>query len=412
MSDPLDDVRRSLSPERVRQTARRAVKLAEPELLPEARNLIYILAQSNRIGHFALETQVIKTLYESVYDRVVIVTGPVDAPGTNAWLPTCAGPKFRFVHTVDKDILLLGILDGGMQARPEFDLLLSGPRRTITSFYRHILDGGAVRSLSLPEAVEDRARAVLAGHGIDPDEPFVFFHNRTLKFMPGARYHEHRTADVTSYRDSIQRLNAAGYRVIRLGEPGLDTMGLDPSTYVNVPDWTEMDRTVDLFVCARCTFGLAQNSGPIWVAAAFGNQVLRTNLPFEVLNLPYRDDLSLFKHYRRIGSQARLSYREILDANLPRMTQADEITAAGYEIIPNGAGELLAATEEMLDRIAGRWQRDDARQQRFQDLSAAYAKFIEEDAELRSLGLTFYGYAHRYGAIAQSFLDANPGFLD
>ena len=47
-------------------------------------------------------------------------------------------------------------------------------------------------------------------------------------------------------------------------------------------------------------------------AAAFGRPVLRTNLPFEHLNLPYNDDLSLFKHYRRAGDRRLLRYREIL----------------------------------------------------------------------------------------------------
>lgn len=412
MSDQFDDLLQRLAPEKLQETARKVVALAAPQLDRGGRNLIYILPQSNRIGHFGLESQIIRTLYEDTYDRIVIVTGPREESGTNPWITACAGPKIRYVHTGDFNIRLLGLVDGGMQRRPAFDLLLSNPRTTITAFYQHILAGGAVKPLLLPESVEAQARAVFLRNGVDPDEPFVFFHNRTLKYLPGRAYHEHRTADVTTYRDSLAQLIQAGYRIVRLGEAGLDTMGLDPKAYVNVPDWTDNDRAVDLFVCARCAFGLAQNSGPIWVAAAFGNQVLRTNLPFEMLNLPYNDDISLFKHYRPTGSGEAMPYRAILDARLPSFRQVEDIAAAGYELVPNGAEELLAATDELLGRIAGRWHRDTARQQRFQALGAGFAEWARADPDLARLGLTFYGYAYPYGALSQSFLDANPAFLD
>lgn len=412
MSDPFDDVLRKLAPDKLQETARTVVKLAFPEFHKTGRNLIYILAQSNRIGHFGLESQIIRTLYEDAYDRIVIVTGPLDEAGANPWIPACTGSKIRFVHTDSFDVRLLGMLDGGLQQRPGFDLLLSNPRTTITAFYRHILAGGAVKPLLLAPSVEARARAVFARNGIDPDEPFVFFHNRTLKYLPGRTYHEHRTADVTAYRDSIATLIDAGYRVVRLGEPGLDTMGFDPRAYVNVPDWDDNDRAVDLFACARCAFGVAQNSGPIWVVAAFGRQVLRTNLPFELLNLPYNDDISLFKHYCPVGTLEALPYRRILEARLPIHHDVDKIAAAGYQLVANSATELTAATEEMLDRVAGRWQQDDARQGRFRALGAAFEQEVRNDAELNSFGLGFYGYAHPYGVLSQSFLGTSPGFLD
>ena len=147
------------------------------------------------------------------------------------------------------------------------------------------------------------------------------------------------------------------------------------------------------------------------MVAAFGKQVLRTNLPFELLNLPYNDDISLFKHCRPIGSAEPMPYRQILEARLPAYWEADDIAAAGYELVENSAAELRAATEEMLERMAGRWRRDDARQDRFHALGAAFERTIEGDPHLLRLGLAFYGYGHGYGALSQSFLEENPGFL-
>lgn len=409
----LDAMLRNLAPDKLQDTARRIVALAEPHLDRNGRTLIYVLAQTFRIGHFGLESQIIRTLYEDSYDRIVIVGGGGERDsGTNPWIPHCLGPKFRYVYAGDFDVKVFGMLDGGLQARPAFDLLLAHPRSLFIAFYRHILGGGRVKYLELGEEVEARARTTLVSNGIDPDEPFVFFHNRTLDYRPGSTYHEHRTSEIGTYRASIERLIEAGYRVIRIGEPGLDTMGLDPARYVSLPDWPAHDRAADLYVCARCAFGLAQNSGPIWVVAGFGRSVLRTNLPFEVLNLPYTDDLSLFRHYRRIGSTEPLGYRRIIEARLPTFRAAEQIAAAGYETVPNTSEELLAATDEMLDRVAGRWRRDDARQERFRALGEPLDAWLRSDPEFSSHNLAFYGYAYPYGAICQSFLDANPRFLD
>ncbi|MDF1790889.1 MAG: TIGR04372 family glycosyltransferase [Thalassobaculaceae bacterium] len=398
--------------ETMRAATVETVKLIAPHLEPGERTLIYILSQSDRIGHFGLETQIIRTLFEDTYDRILIVTGQMSAPGTNHWIRACAGPKIRFVETDNFDILLLGQIDAGLQRISALDALFARPRSIITRFYRHILAGGAVKPLILAEQVEDIARNALSARGIDPDAPFVFFHNRTLAYHPTMAYHAYRTAEIRSYQPAIARLIDAGYRVIRLGEPGLDTMDFPADAYVNVPDWDGVDRAVDLFVLARCAFGLAQNSGPIWVSAAFGRQVLRTNTPFEHLNMPYRDDLSLFKHYRRSGAPDRLTYRQILEAGIPAILQSQDLAAAGYEIEENTPEELLAATEEMLERVAGTWRRDPDLDARFRSHGADYEARIAADPEMRRQTLDFYGYAHPYGSPARVTLETHPRFLD
>ena len=81
-------------------------------------------------------------------------------------------------------------------------------------------------------------------------------------------------------------------------------------------------------------------------------------------------------------------------------------------MVPNGPDELLAATEEMLDRTLGRRQADTARQHRFRALGQDYELGLLADPEMVRQNLAFYGYAHQYGEIAHSFLEANPGFLD
>lgn len=412
MTDTPDARFATLSGERLSAAVREAVTLVAPYLVRGERTLMYILSQSDRIGHFGLETQILRTLFEDDYDRIIVVTHLMSAPGTNPWIRACAGPKFTFVEIDSMDIQLLGQVDAGTLQIADLEVLFARPRSIITRFYQHILAGGAVKPLTLSEEVERIAHGILSERGIDPQEPFVFFHNRTLQYLSSASYHEYRTAEVATYRPAIARLIDAGYRVIRLGEPGLDTLGFPADRYVNVPDWGGVDRAVDLFVLARNAFGLAQNSGPIWVAAAFGRPVLRTNTPMEHLNLPYNDDLSLFKHYRRADSEAEMTYREILEAGIPAMLRSEEIAEAGFVVEPNTPQELLAATEEMLERVDGRWERDAETDARFRAIGAAYEARIKADPDMRRQTLDFYGYAHPFGSLARVTLQSNPRYLD
>ena len=402
----------TVSVETMRAAAAEVVKLATPHLAPGGRTLVYVLSQAGRFGHFGLETQIVRTLFEDSYDRILIITDLMSREGTNPWIRSCAGPKIRFLEIDNLNVMLLGQIDAGLQTAGSLDLMLASPRCIIIRFYRHILAGGIVRFLDMPEAAEEIARTALWSHGVDPDAPFVFFHNRTLAFAPDMAYHAYRTASVEAYKPSITRLIDAGYRVIRLGEPGMDTLGLPPDVYVNVPDWGDADRAVDLFVVARNAFGLAQNSGPIWVAAAFGRPVLRTNAPFEHLNMPYHDDLTLFKHYRSAGRKADyMRYSQILDAGIPAMLRSEDLAAAGFEVLENTPDELLAATEEMLERVAGTWQRDAETDARFRALGAAYEARISADPAIQKNNLAFYGYAHPFGSIARITRETQPDFL-
>lgn len=412
MSGPAAETHPPVSVETMRAAAQEVVKLAGPHAAREGRTLVYILSQASRFGHFGLETQIIRTLFEDAYDRILIVTDLMAREGTNPWIRSCAGPKIGFLELDNLDVMLLGQIDAGMQQVGSLDCLFASPRSIIIRFYRHILTGGAVKSLGLPHAVDRIARETLEAHGIDPDAPFVFFHNRTLSYGPDMAYHAYRTATIGAYRPSICRLIEAGYRVIRIGEPGMGTLDLPPDAYVNVPDWADRNPAVDMFVVARCAFGLAQNSGPIWVAGAFGRPVLRTNAPFEHLNLPYNDDLTLFKHYRTTGSTEPMRYREILDAGIPAMLRSEDLVEAGYEILENTPEELLAATEEMLSRADGAWQRDRATDDRFQSLGTGYEARLAADPAMQKANLAFYGYAHPFGSIARVTLEAQPGFLD
>lgn len=400
-----------------RENLEKLFRLVLPHLDPEQPSLVYILTQSDRIGHLTLEPQVLKTLYGDRYRRIIILTPPLDRRGANARVPECLGNGFTWVQTDDEVIAAMGFVDGGIADLKRVHLLLQSPRLLFVDFWRQVVGGVRPVRLQLPDAVREQGHAQLRSIGIDPEAPFAFFHMRTMKYLEGLTHHGHRTAPVDSYAPSIRRILDAGYQVVRIGEPGLEPAGWMGDGYVSLPDalpgLAPHERAVDLAVLADAAFGTAQNSGPIWVAAAFGTPTLRTNTPFEHLNLPYNRDLSLFKRYRDRASGRVLRYAEILEARLPAVFRDAGFEERGIELLPNESDQIDAATAEFLAMLGGAPSRLPAeRHRRFLELGAGYERAIQADPWFREENLDFYGYAHPFGEISAAQLDFMPDFLD
>lgn len=391
--------------------------LVLPHLTPGSPALVYILAQTNRIGHFMIEAQILKTLYADRYDRIIVITPPMHQPGTNALIPACFGDPFVWVAADEPVFKAMGFVDGGLADLQHLHLLLQSPRVLIVEFWRKVAAGTRPAVITLPDQIRERGHAQLRSIGIDPEAPLAFFHVRTADFTDGYQRHAHRSTTVEPYAPSIRRILDAGYQVVRLGEPGLEPPDWMGDGYVSLPDALPdrgpQDRAVDLTVLADAAFGTAQNSGPIWVAAAFGVPTLRTSTPFEHLNLPYNRDMTLFKRYRDRSDGRFLGYGEILERRLPAVLRDAEFDEKGIDLVDNSAEEIDAATLEFLSLVSGEpGGLSPDRVARFLALGRAYESAIAADPWFRRENLDFYGYAHPFGTVAAAQLDADPGYLD
>ncbi|MEQ8394671.1 TIGR04372 family glycosyltransferase [Thalassobaculum sp.] len=386
------------------ETLNRLATLVIPHLTPGEPVLVYVLHQWRRIGHLTIEPQILSTLYGERYQKIVIVTGNLDLPGSNRAVAQCLDSRITVVETDWRDVLALGTVDGGLIDLRHLHLLAMSARSLIVAFWRAVVAGRRPRELHLPDSLRERAHDRLAARGIDPTAPFALFHTRTMQYLPGETHHGHRTASIGRYEPSIRRILDAGYQVLRIGEPGLEAWERSPDGYLSVADAFPDDRWIDLFACAECAFATAQNSGPIWVVAAFGRPSLRTNTPLEHLNLPYNDDLSMFKHYRRVGDDRHMTYSEILDARLPGVFRDADFAERGIELAENTADEIDAATAEMLAKMRGEWSANVGRHERFRALGKAYEEAIQTEEWFVAEDLAFYGYGHPFGWIADATL--------
>ena len=395
-----------------RENLQTLLSLIHPHIDLNGKTLAYILAQTNRIGHFITEMQIIETLYRPHYDRIVIVSLPMSLPGTNPWVRNCFDEAYRFVETVDETINAMGLLiDGGVGKIGPVDLLLQTPQRLHIEFFRSIVAGQTPAKLAVDDEITKRAETLLAEQGVDKDRPMVLLHIRTMQYKENLTHNQHRTTDPLAYRDSVNWLLDEGYQVIRIGETGIE-FDVNSATYFDSTGWADRGGFLDLYLAQHSRFGLMQDSGPVWMMGAFGRQAFRTNCPYIFLNYNFLDDPNLYKLYRHKCSQDFMTYREAMEAELPLCTKQEDFDAKGVEMTNHEPGHLLEALREMVSVNEGRTTPSETHRKKLYEIGASLENRMRDRPEWGGRGWDFYGMAHDKGWVPSVMEEIVPGYFD
>lgn len=393
------------------ETLQKLFQTVVPHMAPGGRNLIYILAQVDRIGHLAMELLFLNTLYSEEYDRIIVLTGPTDQPGVNPAVLGITGPKFVHVETRDPMLPLLGFFDGGLLEMQGLHLLMVQPQRLTRDFGRALAGGAPLKPFTMDRHLRARGDAWMRSLDIDPDEPFVLLHVRDASYRPDKAHHLFRCADIQRYGRAIDRLVAHGFRVFRLGDASSPRAPNASDRVIDVPFAPGYEPFLDVYLSGRCAFTVNQASGPEALARCFGRPALTVNLMLEHLRLPLAGDLLMFKHVRRADDGSQLSYTEMLARGLPGFGTSKQFEEAGLLVEENTEAELDAAVAEMIERSHGDGQARSAGQARFLAIGQEYEARITADPSIIAKTEDFYAYAHPFGTPSQAFLEMNPGFL-
>jgi putative glycosyltransferase (TIGR04372 family) len=398
------------------ETLQRLFRTVVPHLAPGGRNLVYILAQVERIGHLAMELFFLNTLHGDAYDRIIVITGPTDRPGVNSAVLEITGPGFVHVETRDPLLPLLGFLDAGVLDMTAMHLMLVQPQHLTRDFGLAVTSGKPFRHFSLSAGLRSRGDDWLRSAGIDPADPFVLLHVRDASYLPEKAHHLFRCADIANYQPAIDRLVEHGYQVFRLGDAACPPLSHPSGRVIDVPHHPGYAPFLDVYLSARCRFAVNQASGPEALVRAFGRPALTVNLMLEHLRLPLADDLLVFKHVRRAGNGAEVSYREMLALGLPGFGTSKKFEDAGLVVEENTAAEIDAAVAEMLDHIEGAGASDarlsSAAQGAFRAFSREYESRIKADPGIVAKTEDFYAHAHPFGRVSRAIMEMNPGFLE
>jgi putative glycosyltransferase (TIGR04372 family) len=206
----------------------------------------------------------------------------------------------------------------------------------------------------------------LAEWGINPEQDwFVCIYARDAAYLQYAypdagdwSYHDNRNADIAALSLAVDEIVRRGGYVLRMGHHVAKPL---IHTSPRVIDYACCCRSdfMDIYLAAKCYFFLGTTGGIGDVATVFDRPRLGINwVPFG--NAPLgKNSIFLPKLIDNPATKKKYSFQKLLldfsDRNDPKVCDGRIAYRQGYRFLDNTPEDILSATREMLDRLAGRY---------------------------------------------------------
>ncbi|GIX46860.1 MAG: hypothetical protein KatS3mg131_1071 [Candidatus Tectimicrobiota bacterium] len=381
-----------------------AVLGTPPEQAP--RQLVYILVQVGRLGQLAQEIFQIQSIFHGEYDECVLITPPL-SERVNVEVFRIFTRGMRWVPCADEEVLHLGWADLGSVRRGNRLYALYNPSTLYRLMFERLMQGGTFQHVTLTAEDERRGLALRRAFGIPAEARIVTLHVREAGYLPHARYHAFRDADIATYIPAMEFLIRRGFYVVRLGDPTMQRLVSSHPQLIDAPFHPAYEPFVDPYFLWCSDFLLGTLSGPWSVARAFNKPILAVNSPVQAVVLAGPQDLFVYKKYFSHSLGRLLTYREVLLSPLVDFSRHEEFTRYGVQLVPNTPEEILRSTAEMVEHLAGTYK----------PTPAIYAKLREDEhlAHLvRSRGelpFPYFGPAVCQARVSEEYVRCNPFLL-
>jgi putative glycosyltransferase (TIGR04372 family) len=363
--------------------------------------------RSDRIGHFALETEL------ALCERE---TGIRPAPPRSLDLWYAPEPianralyrMWRRVMRIWPNWLMVPLWR--LNERIPGGAAHVVPQTSSTCLDVHNLLDRCPPHLAFTEAEHARGRAGLAELGIGPSDRWVCVIVRdaayTTAAFPGKdmSYHDYRNCDVEDYVEGAEAVAQRGYFVVRMGAVVARPMR---SAHPRVIDYATSGRRsefMDLYLGAHCAFCVSDGLGYYAIPAAFRRPNAYVNYsPFFMFYSSRAADLGIAKTMVDATTGRRLTLGEMGARGVAQLSATRDFAERGVRVVSNTPGEIRELMCEMVDRLEGTWRDvpgDDERQARF------WASYLEVIGRQREI---CHGEVRsRYGA---AYLRAHPDWV-
>ena len=250
----------------------------------------------------------------------------------------------------------------------------------------------------------------LAELGIKPTDRFVCFIVRdsayTKKAFPekDMSYHDFRNCDVNDYVAGAEALADRGLFVLRMGSVVSKPLVSNNPRVIDYANSKVRSEFMDLFLGAHCEFNVSDGLGFYAIPAMFRRPNAYVNYsPFFMFYSSRACDLGIAKTMIDTATGKRLNLTEMGERGVARSRASVEFVKAGVSVKSNTPSEIRDLMLEMLDRLEGKWKAqplDDELQNKFWN---KYSEIIGPDRE------TFHGEIwSKYGA---QFLRDNQDWI-
>ncbi|MBA4383427.1 MAG: glycosyltransferase, TIGR04372 family protein [Anaerolinea sp.] len=224
---------------------------------------------------------------------------------------------------------------------------------------------------------ESRGVAGLRAMGIPPDAHFVFLSVRDSAYLemlsPGRfSYYEFRDCDIRNFVLAAEELANRGYFVIRMGAKVREAMRIVHPKIIDYATDGMRNDFMDIYLGAKCDFCISTGTGLDEVPKMFRRPVVYVNLvPLGWLPTFRREFLLLTKKHFSVEKQRSLTLSEIFKCGVGFSAYTQDYEAKGIKLIENTPEEIRDAATEMVERLAGTWQKhedDEVLQRRFWEI--------------------------------------------
>jgi len=219
-------------------------------------------------------------------------------------------------------------------------------------------------SVSLGFTAEEKQVGIetLKAMGINyPDQQFICLFSRDSAYLKKTypqkdwSYHDFRNLDIDVFESSVKYLIDSGYYVIRVGSIVEKPMSFSHSKLIDYPYTDFRSEFMDVFLSAHCKFILGTESGGTDLAILFDVPQLIVNNSI-VGRAPWgRNGLYIPLRLKEKSSVSPLPYYECLKRAYDHCDNGLAMESQGIEHIQNTPDEILRVTQEMLNKLEGRF---------------------------------------------------------
>lgn len=328
----------------------------------------FIGLQSYRIGHYSLNTELmlcaldLQNINEKKFKTIFFnMSKPCNTQLCQMWKRVI--PIFRFHLLAIQIDKILSTIYGKTY------------KNEIKNIYENC-GSGAVDSSGLLEKInkphlfftpkeKENAKKLMTQLGIPSDAKFVCLVVRDSAYLNREypendwSYHDHRNADISSYKKAALYLAEKGYYVLRLGkyvEKKFDVTHPKVIDYANHPLRCDF---MDVYLSANCEFFISSCTGLDCVAQIFRRPVLLTNISpvFTETLMWYPCTLFIPKTLKNKNTHELLPFSEtakiIHSISKPILHELDK---SDLKMVENNEEEILEVVKEMEERVTGNWQ--------------------------------------------------------
>ena len=342
--------------------------------------------RSDRIGHFALETDLMLREQES---------GVSPKPSRSIDLWYAPEPiANRVIYEMWKRVMRIW---PNWFMVPVFRLnnLMPGskahqiPNTASTCLDVHNLIDGAPPHLSFTPREIELGNKTLREMGLSEGDRFVCFIVRDAAYTKMAfpekdmSYHDYRNCDVDDYILAAETLADRGLFVLRMGSIVAKPLRSSHPRVIDYANSNFRSEFMDVFLGARCEFCVSDGLGFYAIPAAFRRPNAYVNYsPFHMFYSSRACDLGIAKTVSSLKTGKRLNLSQMGENGIAQFSHTSQYSDAGVSIDSNTPEEIRDLMLEMLDRIEGKWKPqsgDDELQTKF------WRKYSEVIGEQRTI---------------------------